>query len=604
MEQKTEEKIRDAPGTQPKTEPPDQLMDILLVMDMEKKTISVAGKGDKNDKKAKTVPLDKKHENDFLKINKSNILESFISNYLSQAKDPTHFRFFRMPLHAAKSAAHLFRDLAGEKPSEKALEIARQYEIKPENVKEKNQNTLKNNQMEVNQESTKTQTQPAQDNRPSQNRFQEQMINWDEMNKFGISREYLKEKGLLDDMLKGYKSREAVPISMNFGSVILRTDARLSLQQSTTGPVVLAVHGIRKEPDLDRPYFGHNFTDEDKRNLRETGNMGRAVMMAVRGSDEKQPYLISIDKITNEIHGTRADKVFLPDEICKVKLSDAEKADLREGKKVYIEGMTSKAGKEFSANVQINAEKRGVEFMFDENKQFNRQEIGGVKLTDKQVEALNTGKAIFVEDMNTKKGEKFSSFIKLNDRGIPQYTRYNPDTPEGAREIYIPKEIGGVRLTAEDRDELRAGKPVFIDGMVNRKGEEYSSFVKFDSETGIPQFSKTPDGFNERPQFKIPQEVWGVQLSATQRAGLQDGKAVYVENMKGYNGDFSSWLKVNENQGKLDYYKENPDMKKETGQNQAEGKQQDNSRKADSEEKKENREKKQDTTKSRSRKVS
>ena len=152
MEQKAEEKTRDAPGTKQKTEPPDQLMDILLVMDMQKKTISVAGKGDKNDKKAKTVPLDKEHENDFLKINKSNILESFISNYLSQAKDPTHFRFFRMPLHAVKSAVNLFQDLIGDSPSEKALDLARQYEMKPENVKEKNQNTLKNNQMEANQE--------------------------------------------------------------------------------------------------------------------------------------------------------------------------------------------------------------------------------------------------------------------------------------------------------------------------------------------------------------------------------------------------------------------------------------------------------------------
>ena len=192
----------------------------------------------------------------------------------------------------------------------------------------------------------------------------------------------------------------------------------------------------------------------------------------------------------------------------------------------------------------------------------------------------------------------------MNDNGIPQYTRFNPDTPEGAREIYIPKEIGGVRLTPEDRDELRAGKPVFIDGMVNRKGEEYSSFVKFDKETGIPQFSKTPDGFNERPQFKIPQEVWGVQLSATQRADLQDDKSIYVENMKGYNGDFNSWIKVNQNQGKLDYYKENPDVKKENSQKQAEGKQQGNSQNADKEEKKEKQEKKQGTTKRRSRKVS
>jgi hypothetical protein len=93
------------------------------------------------------------------------------------------------------------------------------------------------------------------------------------------------------------------------------------------------------------------------------------------------------------------------------------------------------------------------------------------------------------------------------------------------------------------------------------------SLVKLDLETGRPQYSKTIDGFTERPEFKIPAEVWGVALSATQRANLQDGKAVLVEGMKGYDGkEFSSFLKVNRNQGKLDYYNENPDAKKDASQ--------------------------------------
>ena len=48
-------------------------------------------------------------------------------------------------------------------------------------------------------------------------------------------------------------------------------------------------------------------------------------------------------------------------------------------------------------------------------------------------------------------GELFSSYVKLDEAtGRPNYTRYNPDSPEGAREIYIAKEIGGVKLTAEE----------------------------------------------------------------------------------------------------------------------------------------------------------
>ena len=66
-------------------------------------------------------------------------------------------------------------------------------------------------------------------------RYNESMINWEELKHFGLSREELQERGLLDQMLKGYKTNQVVPISMNFGSAVLRTDARLSFQQSVGG---------------------------------------------------------------------------------------------------------------------------------------------------------------------------------------------------------------------------------------------------------------------------------------------------------------------------------------------------------------------------------
>jgi len=101
--------------------------------------------------------------------------------------------------------------------------------------------------------------------------------------------------------------------------------------------------------------------------------------------------------------------------------------------------------------------------------------------------------------------------------------------------------------------------------MVNRKGEDFSSFVKIDTETGKISYSKTQDGFNERPAFKVPAEVWGVSLKSTEIAALQDGKAVFIADMTGFEGQkFDSWLKVNQNQAKLDFHNENPDAPKQT----------------------------------------
>jgi hypothetical protein len=41
------------------------------------------------------------------------------------------------------------------------------------------------------------------------------------------------------------------------------------------GKLSVSVHALRKEPELDKYYFGIKFTDEDKQNFLKTGNLGR-----------------------------------------------------------------------------------------------------------------------------------------------------------------------------------------------------------------------------------------------------------------------------------------------------------------------------------------
>ena len=108
---------------------------------------------------------------------------------------------------------------------------------------------------------------------------------------------------------------------------------------------------------------------------------------------------------------------------------------------------------------------------------------------------------------------------------------------------------------------------IFLNGMVNRRGEEFSSFIKADLETGRLSYSRTPDGFDQREEFKIPAKVWDVELTRKQRADLQSGKAVLVEGIKGYDGKtISQYVKANFNQGRLDFYNENPDRRRDASQ--------------------------------------
>jgi len=522
--------------------------------------------------KVQTVPADERNENSFLKFEKnSSILENFIKNFWSQLKEPTHFRLIRMTIHDYKQNKQAIKDLSQGKETDTVKEFLKRYEIRPRENREQSKNEKEKETMAKKQNPQEKAQQPVQTSQTQEQqapryRYNENMVNWEALEKIGVSKASLEQQGLLDSMLKGYKTNKLVPLTLTLTSAKVKLDARLSFIAMPDGQIGLGIHGIRKEPELERPYFGHIFTEEDKKNLRETGNMGRVAELNLNGG-AYTPCLISIDKNTNELVAVRQENVYIPSEVKGIKLTADEINALKEGKPVYVDGMTSKNGKPFDATLQYSAERRGLEFIYPESQGFNQQSLGGVQLSPSQIKMLSEGHTILVEDMKRTDGALFSSFVTLDKvTGRPQYTRHNPENGE----IYIPKEICNVQLTPEDKEALRKGQPVFLENMINRKGEEFSSFVKLDMNTGRPQYSRTPDGFSERQAPIVPAEVYGHVFTAQERANLQDGKAILVSDLKSANNKtFSSYLKVNANSGQLQYFQENPDIRRNTARRAA-----------------------------------
>lgn len=525
--------------------------------------------------KVRTVPAEEKNENSFLKFEKnSSILENFIRNFWSQLKEPTHFRLIRMTIHDYKQNRQAIKDLSQGKETDAVKEFLKRYEIRPRENKEQSKNEKETETMAKKQKSNPQEQVPQptvstgqpQEQQAPRYRYDENMVNWDALEKMGVSKTSLEQQGLLDSMLKGYKTNKLVPLTLTLTGARVKLDARLSFITMPDGQIGLGIHGIRKEPELERPYFGHIFTEEDKKNLRETGNMGRVAELNLNGGSYT-PCLISIDKNTNELVAVRQENVYIPSEVKGIRLTADEINALKEGQPVYVDGMTSKNGKPFDATLQYSAERRGLEFIYPESKGFNQQSLGGVQLSPNQIKMLSEGHTILVEDMKRTDGALLSSFVTLDKvTGRPQYTRHNPENGE----IYIPKEICNVLLTPEDKEALRKGQPVFLENMLNRKGEEFSSFVKLDMNTGRPQYSRTPDGFSERQVPVVPAEVYGHVFTAQERANLQDGKTILVSDLKSANNKtFSSYLKVNANSGQLQYFQENPDIRRNTARRAA-----------------------------------
>lgn len=436
----------------------EELSDILLVFDKEKKKI-MAVKGIDQNGNLETVEPTRKNENQFMRVDKQgDLFSNFFSNFFSQLKNPTNFSFFKIPaLLAVDTSKELQKQI--DNPTAEGEQLMKQHQIKED--KQKN---------EINMETAQTNPET------SEYKYKPEQIDWETLNHLGLSKEKLEKMSLLDPLLKGYKTNELVPVSLNLGTAVTKMDARLSLKQNDEGQVVLAIHGIRKGPNLNFPFFGHEFSKEDKDNLLQTGNMGRVVNLTNPKTNEVMPSIISIDRLTNEVVALRTDFIKIPDEIKGVKLSEQQKQTLMEGKPLGLEGMVSKKGTAFDATVQFNADKRFVEFLFDRN---------DTKLTQSNLQSQTQG---------------------------------------------APKNFRDKELDNEQHQKLKDGQTVYVSGLVDKKGKEYNGYITYNKETNKTDFSfQNPDKIKD--QIK-PSEAHKAQTAVNSEGKTNEATSNIKEPLK------------------------------------------------------------------------
>jgi len=375
--------------------------DVLLVKEKGSNELQTASMD--NQGKIATAKPDENNP-DFLRVDKNgNIIENFYENFVRQVKDPTRFEFFRVPTEKFQEVVQNFQDAFRNPDKLENREFIERHRIDPEaNLKKQTQDHLSSKEFAIHPD----------------------LVHWEKFERYGISREQLEKSGDFKKMLD-YQKTNLIPVSIKFEDETLRSDARFSLRKQEDGTFTPAVHLIRHKPELERPYFGVRFTEEDKQNLLNTGNLGRVVEAEFR-QGEKTPILLSLDKQTNELIAFRKESVKIPDNYKGVILNEEQKRDLGEGKAVWIEDMTSTKGTKFTAAVQFNADKRFFELKFDNEqtqgksqkhddtqfevpKTFRKKE-----LTDDQRSSLGEGKTVHISGLEDSKGKKYSGYITLN----------------------------------------------------------------------------------------------------------------------------------------------------------------------------------------------
>ena len=351
------------------------------------------------------------HQAAFLKFSsKDSLLKNFMTNFLKQFNNPTHFGLYKvLASNVEQGVDNLLTLLQSHENPETQEQLAK---------------------MGV----------PFEDYLPRQKNataINPEKVDWKMLDSLGLSRERLEQSGELEKLLNWQKSN-LVTIAVPVGDTTIYTEARLAFRTDENGNIGLAVHSMRKEPQLDYPYMGYKFSPEEKEQLLTTGNLGKTIEVTPKNGDPFSAY-VSIDPQTNEIIALRADRVNIPKEIKGVTLSDAQYKNLVEGKAVKVEGMTSKRGKSFDATLQVNAEKKGIEFIFDNSRGFKERQqqtqqqgaphkLCGLELSEKQREALDSGRTLYLKNMVDKEGKSFNAYVRMDkEQNRPRFYKWNPD---------------------------------------------------------------------------------------------------------------------------------------------------------------------------------
>ena len=349
----------------------------------------------------------------FLKFNsKDGLLKNFMTNFLKQFNEPSRFGLYKVVASNVEQGVDNLRTLLQSREKDESKQQLTEMGVPFEDYFPQKKNATA---------------------------IDESKIDWKQLEHLGLSRERLEQSGELEKMLSWQKSN-LVTIAIPIGDTTIYTDARLAFRTNEQGDIGLAIHPLRKEPQLDFPYMGYKFSPEEKEQLLTTGNLGKTIEVTPKNGEPFSAY-VSIDPQTNEIIALRADRVNIPKEIKGVTLSDAQYKNLVEGKAVKVEGMTAKSGKSFNATLQVNAERKGIEFIFGDNKSLReRQEhkqtqqqgvphkLCGLELSDKQREALDSGRILYLKNMVDKEGNSFNAYVRMDkEQNRPRFYKWNPD---------------------------------------------------------------------------------------------------------------------------------------------------------------------------------
>ena len=405
--------------------------DVLVVRDEKTGEISVVA-GLNADGTPKRTPAKAENAQSFLQFDRhGDVLDNFFKNFFRQCKEPSRFGFYRIAADQAENLLEVMKQLLKDPEANK--ELLAPHKVDTSDYEKKVQEEMAAQQTEKQE--------PQKQENMEQRKEQQQ------------------DKSEQMQGKRGYQ-----PID----------ESKINWQE------------------LDE-YKEHKFSDNDRKNLRETGNLGRVVDIVDRETGEIIPSYISIDRKTNEITDIPASRVRIPERIGKTEITTQERDMLRAGLPVRDKLIERNDGRKFVTTLQVNVEQRGVEFV------------------------PGTGKSPRTAQTQETKGDTSKSQAQGGENAAQtkKEQRRNTWTNEDGSIRPISK-WSGVSFTDQQKADYVAGKAVKLENVTDKQGFHATMYIKFNPEKGRPyRYDTNPDN---------AQQVAPSNESRTQVAVNNDGK--------------------------------------------------------------------------------
>lgn len=156
-------------------------------------------------------------------------------------------------------------------------------------------------------------------------------------------------------------------------------------------------------------------------------------------------------------------------------------------------------------------------------------------------------------------GEKIPSLISL-DRLTNELISLRTEF------VRIPSVLCGVTLSVEQRQILRAGKPVFIENMVSKRNKLFSVMAQFNTDRQWVKFlferNLRSAGFNalqDNSEREVPSTFRGMKLRRWQMDKLKAGDTAYIKGLESKKGKmYQGYMSFDKTIGKIVFSFKNP----------------------------------------------